>query len=155
MNRAVLTIGTFDLLHYGHVDFLKEAAKLGDYLVVGVNTARFAASFKPPPVMSLDERMYAIRQLGYQAEENDGPGDALIEACRPRVLAVGSDWARRDYLAQVHVTWTWLESRGVTLAYVPRSRWQPVSSSEIRGRVVRASLPDPEPLDITLQHGKV
>lgn len=151
----VLTIGTFDLLHYGHVGFLKEAAKLGDYLVVGVNSDRFTATYKHAPIMTYDERCHAIGQLGYRTLPNDSHGSDLIDSCRPRIVAVGSDWARKDYLAQIHATWTWLESRGITLAYVPRALWQPISSSEIRQRVIRASLPDPEPLDITLQHGKV
>lgn len=147
MARAVLTIGTFDLLHHGHVDFLRDAAGLGDELTVGVNTDRFAATFKSRPVMDEAERRYAVEQHGYRTRSNDGPGRVLIEQARPRVLAIGSDWAARDYLAQIDVTWTQLESLGITLAYVPRKHWRPVSTSEIRARVVRASLPDQPPID--------
>lgn len=146
-DRVILTIGTFDLLHHGHVDFLREAAALGGELTVGINSDRFAASFKTRPVMDESERRYAVEQHGWRTRHNDGPGRELIDQVRPRVIAVGSDWAARDYLAQVDVTWTWLESRGITLAYVPRVRWRPVSTSEIRARVVRAALPDQPPLD--------
>jgi len=132
---SVLTIGTFDLLHYGQVDFLRAAAALGAVLTVGVNTDAFTASYKRRPVMSQDERIYAVRQLGYAALFNDSAGRALISEVSPDVLAVGSDWARRDYLAQVGVTQDWLDEQGITLAYVPYVRKWPVSTSEIIRRI--------------------
>jgi len=132
----VLTLGTFDLLHYGHLDFLAAAARLGAALTVGVNSDRFTASFKAAPVMDQDERLYAVTRAGYEAVLNDGPGYDLIATTRPRVLAVGSDWARKDYLAQLWVTQDWLDGRGVTVAYVPYRQWRPISSTEIRKRVL-------------------
>jgi cytidyltransferase-like protein len=132
---SVLTIGTFDLMHFGHVDFLKACASLGEDLTVGVNTDRFAGSFKPEPVMDQDERTYAVEQLGYPAVLNDGPGHVLIDRLRPHVLAAGSDWARKDYLGQIFVTQDWLDGRGITVAYVPRTCWRPMSSTEVRRRV--------------------
>ena len=144
---SVLTIGTFDLLHYGHVDFLNRAAELGAGLTVGINSDRFAATFKDRPVMDEDERAYAVRQLGYATEVNDGPGHELIRALRPAVLAVGSDWARKDYRAQINVTQDWLDGRGITLAYVPYRQWRPISSTEIRRRLRVAELPCPPPVD--------
>lgn len=131
----VLTIGTFDVLHFGHVAFLRQCARLGTDLVVGVNTDRFVTEFKPPAVMDQAERVHALRQLGYAARLNDGPGRDLIADVRPDVLAIGSDWARKDYLAQVGVDQDWLDERKVILAYVPYVQDMPISTTEIRRRI--------------------
>jgi cytidyltransferase-like protein len=132
---TALTIGTFDLLHHGQVDFLRAAARLGAELTVGVNTDAFAASYKRRPVMTQDERIYAVRQLGYPALFNASAGRELIYEVAPDVLAVGSDWARKDYLAQIGVTQDWLDERKIILAYVPYVQHSPVSTSEIIRRI--------------------
>ena len=134
-DRTVLTIGTFDLLHFGHVDFLRAAASLGGRLIVGVNSDAFTASFKRPPVMTEDERLYAVSQLGYKAVLNTSAGRELIDATGPAVLAIGSDWARRDYCAQIGVTHDWLDERKIVLAYVPYVQYAPVSTSQILTRI--------------------
>lgn len=134
----VLTIGTFDILHWGHLAFLRQCARLGTELIVGVNSDRFVARFKPPPVMTQDERVHALAQLGYTVRLNDGPGRELIGSILPDVLAAGSDWARKDYHAQIGVTQDWLDERKIILAYVPYVQDMPVSTSEIRRRVLAA-----------------
>lgn len=132
----VLTIGTFDILHYGHIAFLRQAARLGTELHTGINTDRFVQQFKPAPVMGEAERVHALRQLGYRTHLNDGPGRDLIDALRPDVLAIGSDWARKDYLAQIGATQDWLDGRNITLAYVPYVQGgMPISTTEIRRRI--------------------
>lgn len=131
----VLTIGTFDILHFGHIAFLRQCERLGTELVVGVNSDRFAGEFKPAPVMTEDERLHAIGQLAYRAVLNDGPGRDLIDTSGPDVLAIGSDWARKDYLAQIDVTQDWLDERKIILAYVPYVQKMPISTTEIRRRV--------------------
>ena len=131
----VLTIGTFDVLHFGHVAFLRQCARLGTDLVVGVNTDRFVTCFKPAPVMDQAERVHALRQLGFAARLNDGPGRDLIDSVRPDVLAIGSDYARKDYYAQIDVDQDWLDERKVILAYVPYVQEMPISTTEIRRRI--------------------
>lgn len=131
----VLTIGTFDLLHHGQVDFLRSAARLGGSLSVGVNSDEFAASYKRRPIMTQDERMHAVGQLGYPVILNKSAGRELIERARPDVLAVGSDWARKDYLRQVDVTADWLDEHRIILAYVPYEHHSPISTSEIIRRI--------------------
>ena len=131
----MLTVGTFDILHFGHVAFLRQCARLGTELLVGVNTDRFAGEFKPPPIMSQAERAHALRQVGYRVFLNDGPGRDLITDLAPDVLAVGSDWARKDYYAQVGVDQDWLDERKIIMAYVPYVQAMPISTTEIRRRV--------------------
>jgi cytidyltransferase-like protein len=139
---VVLTLGTFDLLHYGHVSFLKECAKLGDCLVVGVNTDRFVREFKPAPVMDQNERVYGIGLLGYETRLNDSAGRELIAEIRPQVLAEGTDWAPgrgKDWLAQIGCTQDWLDEQHIIVAWVPYVQYRPISTTEIRRRVLEAA----------------
>jgi cytidyltransferase-like protein len=140
-DRLVLTLGTFDLLHYGHVAFLRECAKLGDRLVVGVNTDRFVREFKPAPVMDVDERIHGIELLGYETRLNDSAGRELIRSVRPQVLAEGTDWAPgrgKDWLAQIGCTQDWLDEQHIIVAWVPYVQYRPISTTEIRRRVLEA-----------------
>jgi cytidyltransferase-like protein len=139
--RVVLTLGTFDLLHYGHIAFLRECAKLGDALVVGVNTDRFVREFKPPPVMNQEERVYGIRLLDYRVQLNDSAGREMIAVIKPSVLAIGTDWAPgrgKDYFAQIDVTQDWLDEQHITVAWIPYVQRWAVSTTDVRRRVREA-----------------
>lgn len=132
----VLTIGTFDILHFGHIAFLRQCEQLGSGLVVGVNSDEFVQLFKPAPIMTQAERLHSIRQFGYSAQLNTSAGRELIASVRPSVLAIGSDWARKDYLAQIDVTQDWLDEQKIILAYVPYVQAMSISTTEIRRRVL-------------------
>lgn len=134
LSNEVLTLGTMDLCHHGHVDFLKQCSLLGE-VTVGVNSDEFASTFKEAPIMNQDERMYAIQQLGYATLLNTSSGRELIDEVRPNILAVGSDWARRDYLKQIDVDQDWLDDRKIILAYIPYVQAMPISSTEIKRRI--------------------
>jgi cytidyltransferase-like protein len=128
----VLTIGTFDPLHYGHIDLLGRCSGMGS-LTVGVNSDEFVKTFKAAPIMNQGERSLAIMGLGYPTVLNHSAGKELIEHVRPDILAVGSDWARKDYLKQIGVTQDWLDSMNIILAYIPRRL--DISSTEIKRRI--------------------
>ena len=130
----VLTIGTWSVPHLGHAAFLRRCEAFGE-LVVGVNSDAFVERYRDlPAVYDEGERMALIAALGYQVVLNDGPGRELIDAVRPDVLTIGTDWARRDYLAQIDVTQDWLDERGITVAYVP-ARPIGISSSSLVERL--------------------
>lgn len=133
-SNEVLTIGTYDLFHWGHMDFLKRCRSLGR-LTVGVNTDDFAGTFKARPIMNQDERMHSLDTAGYNTVLNSTSGRELIEEIMPDVLAVGSDWARKDYLHQIDVDQDWLDERNIILAYVPYVQVMPISSTEIKRRI--------------------
>lgn len=135
-SRLVLTIGTFDILHFGQLAFLRECARFTDELLVGVNSDTFTASYKRRPVMTQDERMYALTSLGFNTVLNDGPGRELIFQKKPGIVAIGSDWARKDYYRQICVTQDELDFAGICLMYVPYvSAGMPMSTSEIIRRI--------------------
>lgn len=133
MTATVLTIGTFDLPHIGHARLFRRCEWLGR-LVVGVNTDEFVISYKRhAPLYRFEERVALISLLGYEVRCNDSPGRELIEAVRPDYLAIGSDWARRDYYGQIDVDQDLLDALDVTMVYVPYT--DGISTTDIKERL--------------------
>jgi cytidyltransferase-like protein len=132
--RTLLTIGTFDVPHMGHATFLRKCERYADLVMVGVNTDSFVVQYKgKAPAFDQGERMAVIRHLGYAVKLNDGPGRDLIHSVRPHVIAIGSDWLRRDYLAQIHMTADELERMECSLLYLPYTPG--ISTSSIKERL--------------------
>lgn len=136
----VLTLGTFDLLHPGHVRFLDGIKERGPcQLIVAVNTDEFAARFKRPPVMSFEERVEMLQAIPSVdvIVGNDGEDQgALIAQWAPCRIVHGDDWTGAAYMEQLGVTRPWLEEHGVEIRYVPYTPG--VSTSDIIDRVIRA-----------------
>ncbi len=96
--RLVLTNGTFDLLHIGHVRYLAAARELGDVLVVGINSDRSVKGYKGPgrPVVPQAERaevVSALRAVDYTVIFDEPTATGLVEALKPEVYAKGGDYA--------------------------------------------------------------
>lgn len=96
--RTVITFGTFDVFHVGHVRVLERAAALGDRLVVGVSADALNISKKGrPPVYSQDERMEIVAALRvvdavFVEESLELKRDYIVEHGAD-VLVMGDDWA--------------------------------------------------------------
>jgi D-beta-D-heptose 7-phosphate kinase/D-beta-D-heptose 1-phosphate adenosyltransferase len=93
----VFTNGCFDLLHPGHLRYLKQARGLGDRLVVAVNADQTVSRLKGPgrPLTPLDERMEllaALECVDYVLAFDEETPAAIIEALVPDVLVKGGDW---------------------------------------------------------------
>lgn len=94
--KKILTYGTFDLLHWGHVIFLQQAKELGDYLVVGLSTDEFNTIKHKISYYPYDKRklmLEALRCVDEVIPENDWhqkPDD--IKAHSVDVIVMGSDW---------------------------------------------------------------
>lgn len=141
----VLILGTFDILHEGHTAFLHWGRRLaGPYepwrneLVVGLNTDRFAASYKRPPVMSYQERkrvLGALRDVDRVEpnDQEDGTIDYLLKLVRPGVVVAPGDWHGRDWHGQVGVPVEEFWRRGIAVAWVPGTPG--VSTTDIIGRL--------------------
>lgn len=130
----LLTLGTFDTPHMGHAIFLRRCERFADRVVVGVNSDEFVESFKGVrPVYGWEERATLIRDLGYEVVSNPSAGREVIGRVKPDVLAIGSDWARRDYYAQIDVDQDWLDLRGITMVYIPYTPG--ISSTDLKERL--------------------
>lgn len=102
----VITYGTYDLLHYGHIKLLERAKALGDYLIVGVTTDDFDRKRGKINVQqTLIERIEAIRSTGLAneiiVEEYEGQKIDDIKRYNVDIFTVGSDWdGHFDYLKE-------------------------------------------------------
>ena len=95
--RIVFTNGCFDILHAGHVRYLAQARRLGDVLVVALNTDRSVVAIKGPdrPVVGQEERAFVVAGLesvDYVTFFDDETPLSLIEALQPDILVKGGDW---------------------------------------------------------------
>jgi glycerol-3-phosphate cytidylyltransferase len=138
MSPLVYTGGTFDLFHAGHVRFLQRCAELGD-VVVSLNTDEFIEEYKgKPPVISFSDRREVIRSCRFVTDviTNSGDEDSTqaINSVMPDIIAIGSDWAVRDYYKQMNFDQDWLDARGIALIYIPYT--QGISSTAIKERML-------------------
>ncbi len=123
--KKVITYGTYDLLHYGHIRLLKRAKALGDYLIVGVTSDDFDKSRGKINVQqTLMERIAAVKATGIAdeiiVEEYEGQKIDDIRRYGVDIFTVGSDWIGKfDYLNEF-----------CEVVYL--SRTEGVSSSELR-----------------------
>lgn len=104
--KCVITYGTYDMLHYGHIHLLKRAKALGDYLIVGVTSDDWDKTRGKINVkQSLMERIEAVRSTGIAdkiiVEEYEGQKIDDIKRYHVDVFTVGSDWQGEfDYLTE-------------------------------------------------------
>ena len=123
----VITYGTYDLLHYGHIRLLERAKALGDYLIVGVTSDSFDLTRgKINAQQSLMERIEAVRATGIAdeiiIEEYEGQKIDDIKRYGVDIFTVGSDWKGHfDYLNEF-----------CKVVYLDRT--EGISSSEIRSK---------------------
>jgi rfaE bifunctional protein nucleotidyltransferase chain/domain len=95
--RIVLANGCFDLLHVGHVRYLRAARDLGDVLFVGINSDAAVARLKGPgrPLMPATERaeiLSSLRDVDHVVVFEEDTADRLIASLRPHVHAKGTDY---------------------------------------------------------------
>lgn len=123
--KKIITYGTYDLLHQGHVNLLRRAKELGDYLIVGVTSDSFDKERgKLNVVNNVLERVEAVRKTGYAdkivIEDYVGQKIDDIQRYDVDIFAIGSDWEGKfDYLNEF-----------CEVVYLPRT--QGISSTMLR-----------------------
>lgn len=96
--RVVCTNGVFDLLHYGHLEYLRAARALGDVLIVGLNSDQSTRSYKGPrrPLVAEHERamlLLALEPVDYVTIFDTPTAKELLEALQPEIYVKGGDYA--------------------------------------------------------------
>lgn len=133
----VLTTGTFDIPHAGHAAFLRKAERLGGRPVVGVLSDNFVEQYKGKrPIYSQAARSELVFEMtGRHPHIIERQREFFIEFGEPdnTIIAVGSDWATKDYYHQIGLSPSEVLDLGYTLAYIPYTRG--ISTSQIVERV--------------------
>jgi rfaE bifunctional protein nucleotidyltransferase chain/domain len=99
--KVVFTNGCFDILHAGHTRYLREAKKLGDALILALNSDSSVRSIKGPmrPIVPEAERAEVVASLDsvdYVTVFDEMTPLELIEFLQPDVIVKGGDWAEKD-----------------------------------------------------------
>ena len=95
--KVVFTNGCFDILHAGHVDYLKKAKECGDVLIVGLNSDKSVSEIKGEkrPIINENERAFILSNLkavDYVVLFDEPTPKELIEKIIPDILVKGEDW---------------------------------------------------------------
>lgn len=95
--KKIITYGTYDILHYGHINLLKRAKALGDYLIVGVSTDEFNALKNKKAYYSYEQRKLILEAIKYVdmviPEENWEQKRNDITQYGIDTFVMGDDWA--------------------------------------------------------------
>jgi glycerol-3-phosphate cytidylyltransferase len=137
MGLIVYTGGTFDVFHAGHVNLLRRCAELGE-VTVALNTDAFIMQYKGSvPVLNYDERKEVLEACVYVSSvipnEDGADSKPTILKVKPNIIAIGSDWANKDYYKQMNFTQDWLDEQNISLIYIPYSKG--ISSTRIKKRL--------------------
>jgi D-beta-D-heptose 7-phosphate kinase/D-beta-D-heptose 1-phosphate adenosyltransferase len=115
----VFTNGCFDLIHGGHIEFLQQAKKQGDILILGINSDESVRAIKGAgrPIKSQGERaniLSALQDVDYITIFNEETPESLIREIRPDVLVKGDDYKLEDVVGREIV-----EGYGARVALIP------------------------------------
>lgn len=107
--RVVFTNGTFDILHRGHVEYLAAARKLGDVLIVGLNSDASIRRIKGPkrPINHEPDRaavLAALASVDYVCSFGEDTPYRMIRRLVPDVLVKGADWKKAEIVGSDVVT---------------------------------------------------
>jgi len=132
---TVYTVGTFDLLHIGHLDLLEYCKTLGDKFVVGVASDEVVASYKKNvPVIPLSQRMRMLKSLECVDDVVSYDKLEYVTQCKAvdaDIFVIGEDWGDKSHNIAVE---KYLKSKGakiVQVSYNPKT-----SSTKIKQNVI-------------------
>jgi len=115
----VFTNGCFDLIHFGHIQYLSKAADCGDFLIVGLNSASSVRNLKGPsrPINDEETRIHVIASfefVGAVIVFEELTPENLIHSIRPDVLIKGGDYEEKNIIGSDFV-----KSYGGKVATIP------------------------------------
>ena len=103
--KKVITYGTFDVLHYGHINLLKRAKALGDYLIVGLSSDKFNEVKNKKSYYNYEQRKKILESLRFVdlviPEDNWEQKVSDIKEFRADIFVMGDDWEGKfDFLKE-------------------------------------------------------
>ena len=124
--KRIITYGTFDLLHYGHINLLRRAKALGDYLVVALSTDEFNWNMKQKKCyFSYEQRKELLEAIRYVdlviPEENWEQKVSDVKEYHIDTFVIGDDWEGK---------FDFLKEQGVEVVYLPRT--PEISTTQIK-----------------------
>lgn len=134
--KIVFTNGCFDILHPGHIGYLRKARQLGDVLVVGVNSDRSVREIKGEqrPILSQEERceiLSGLESVSFVTVFDESTPRQLIQTILPDILVKGGDWGIDEIVGREEV-----EAAGGQVLAIPFEPGQ--STTGIIDRILRA-----------------
>lgn len=124
--KRVLTYGTFDMLHEGHINILRRAKQLGDYLVVAVSTDEFNALKNKKSYFDYEKRKFIVEAIRYVdlviPEKNWEQKIDDIQNYNIDIVVMGNDWQGSDKFEYL--------KEHVQLIYLPRT--EGISTTKIK-----------------------
>jgi FAD synthetase len=131
----VMATGTFDLLHMGHIFYLREAKKLGDTLIVVVATDATVRKLKHDPITPQEIRVNLIKELKMVDEAYLGHEDdmyRIVEEIKPDIIALGFDQVHNDSTIKNE-----LKKRKLNVKVVRLSKYEGESDLEGTRRIIQ------------------
>ena len=130
----VMTTGTFDLLHLGHIYYLKEAKKLGDKLIVVIATDSTVRKMKHEPINSEEIRLNLIKELKIVDDAYLGHEDdiyEIVKEIKPDIIALGFDQIHNEKNIKAE-----LKKRGINAKVVRLSEYKGGSDLEGTRKII-------------------
>lgn len=132
--KRVITYGTYDLLHYGHINLLRRAKQMGDYLIVALSTDEFNRNMKHKKCyFSYDERKALLESIRYVdlviPEESWEQKAADVREYRVDLFVIGDDWEGK---------FDFLRDEGCEVVYLPRT--PEISTTQIKENLKQAAI---------------
>ena len=132
---TIYTVGTFDLLHVGHLALLEYCKTLGDVVAVGVASDEVVHSYKPNvPIIPLEQRMEMLKALRYVDIVRPYYELEYVSACKelnPDIFIIGEDWGKSPHNIAVEAYLKSAEKKIVQVSYNPLT-----SSTKIKQNVI-------------------
>ena len=123
--KKIITYGTFDLLHYGHINLLRRAKKLGDYLIVALSTDEFNLQKDKISYFDYQQRKILLESIRYvdlvipeiswEQKRED------VKKYYADIFVIGDDWEGK---------FDFLKDEGVEVVYLPRT--EEISTTQIK-----------------------
>ena len=119
--KRVITYGTFDLLHYGHINLLKRAKDLGDYLIVALSTDEFNLQKDKISYFDYQQRKILLESIRYVDLVIPEISWEHVKKYYADIFVIGDDWEGK---------FDFLKDEGVEVVYLPRT--EEISTTQIK-----------------------